>query len=98
MGARFSYSFADFPFNLCVRVCSIDLPVVDWKLETDIQKKHWSIPVLISESVYFVATPLQIFPLICVPCETSSADALLTNKFSMALRLKRSHLVLHSKL
>ncbi|KAF1862859.1 hypothetical protein Lal_00039987 [Lupinus albus] len=26
--------------NLCVRVCPIDLPVVDWKLETNIRKKQ----------------------------------------------------------
>lgn len=26
--------------EVCVRVCPIDLPVVDWKLETDIQKKR----------------------------------------------------------
>ncbi|KAL2943771.1 NAD(P)H-quinone oxidoreductase subunit 1 chloroplastic [Bienertia sinuspersici] len=26
--------------EVCVRVCPIDLPVVDWKLETDIRKKH----------------------------------------------------------
>ncbi|CAN6453973.1 unnamed protein product [Victoria cruziana] len=25
---------------LCVRVCPIDLPVVDWRLETDIRKKR----------------------------------------------------------
>ncbi|KAI3971091.1 hypothetical protein MKW92_018476 [Papaver armeniacum] len=26
--------------EVCVRVCPIDLPVVDWKLETDIRKKR----------------------------------------------------------
>ncbi|RZB52195.1 NAD(P)H-quinone oxidoreductase subunit I, chloroplastic [Glycine soja] len=25
--------------EVCVRVCPIDLPIVDWKLETDIQNK-----------------------------------------------------------
>ncbi|KAH9733809.1 NAD(P)H-quinone oxidoreductase subunit I [Citrus sinensis] len=27
-------------FRVCVRVCPIDLPVVDWKFETDIRKKR----------------------------------------------------------
>ncbi|KAJ0614656.1 NAD(P)H-quinone oxidoreductase subunit I [Helianthus annuus] len=26
--------------EVCVRVCPIDLPVVDWKLETNIRKKR----------------------------------------------------------
>ncbi|MBN8086377.1 4Fe-4S binding protein, partial [Vibrio vulnificus] len=26
--------------EVCVRVCPINLPVVDWKLETDIRKKR----------------------------------------------------------
>ncbi|KAL5065697.1 hypothetical protein RYX36_027434 [Vicia faba] len=26
--------------EVCVRVCPIDLPVVDWKMETDIRKKR----------------------------------------------------------
>ncbi|KAL5067369.1 hypothetical protein RYX36_018256 [Vicia faba] len=27
-------------YEVCVRVCPIDLPVVDWKMETDIRKKR----------------------------------------------------------
>ncbi|MCL7032153.1 hypothetical protein MKW94_006048 [Papaver nudicaule] len=34
--------------EVCVRVCPIDLPVVDWKLETDIRKKR-----LLSYSIDF---------------------------------------------
>ena len=39
--------------EVCVRVCPIDLPVVHWRLETDI-RKNCLIIVLILESVYFV--------------------------------------------
>ncbi|WOG93600.1 hypothetical protein DCAR_0312886 [Daucus carota subsp. sativus] len=34
-------------YKVCVRVCPIDLPVVDWKLETDTRKKrllNYSLP------------------------------------------------------
>jgi len=46
--------------EVCVRVCPIDLPIVDWKLETDIQKNGCLITVLILESVYFVVIVLSI--------------------------------------
>ncbi len=41
--------------EVCVRVCPIDLPVVDWRFERDKKKKNnCLIIVLILGSVYFV--------------------------------------------
>ncbi|KAL2934790.1 NAD(P)H-quinone oxidoreductase subunit I chloroplastic [Bienertia sinuspersici] len=46
--------------EVCVRVCPIDLPVVDWKLETDIRKKRLLNYSIDSEFVYFVVIVLSI--------------------------------------
>ncbi|KAG6540018.1 hypothetical protein Mapa_018601 [Marchantia paleacea] len=39
--------------EVCVRVCPINLPVVDWELKKTIKKKQLKIIVLILEFVYF---------------------------------------------
>nr|KJB14762.1 hypothetical protein B456_002G166200 [Gossypium raimondii] len=46
--------------EVCVRVCPIDLPVVGWKFERDIQKNYCLITVLISKFVHFVVIVLSI--------------------------------------
>uniref|UniRef100_A0A1Y3BWE5 Putative NAD(P)H-quinone oxidoreductase subunit I protein n=1 Tax=Helianthus annuus TaxID=4232 RepID=A0A1Y3BWE5_HELAN len=49
--------------EVCVRVCPIDLPVVDWKLETDIRKKR-----LLNYSIDF---GICIFVVIVEYCPTN---------------------------
>ncbi|CAN7027795.1 unnamed protein product [Brassica oleracea var. botrytis] len=46
--------------EVCIRVCPIDLLVVDWKLETNIRENDCLITVLILEFVYFVVIVLSI--------------------------------------
>ncbi|WVZ18079.1 hypothetical protein V8G54_005401 [Vigna mungo] len=38
--------------EVCVRVCPIDLSIVDWKLETDIRKKRY-IYIYIDMNIHF---------------------------------------------
>nr|VDD25984.1 unnamed protein product [Brassica rapa] len=52
---------------MCVRVCPIDLPVVDWKLETNIRKKNdCLITVLIFGICIFCGNCVEYCPTNCL--------------------------------
>nr|WRW11022.1 NADH dehydrogenase subunit I [Lathraea japonica] len=50
--------------EVCVRVCPIDLPLVDWKWI--FQRNDYLITVLILESVYFVVIAFEYCPTNCL--------------------------------
>ncbi|KAL2897490.1 NAD(P)H-quinone oxidoreductase subunit I chloroplastic [Bienertia sinuspersici] len=56
----------DYPIPLCVRVCPIDLLVVDWKLESYFRKKRLLNYSIDSEFVYFMVIVLSIVQTNCL--------------------------------